>query len=225
MKKKSIITVLLLSIIAQSHGMFTNVIKNNRINNNHAQSNDLKPYIIEFSGGIFSPTNCIPKNIYGSAWGSFQFKLSVSLIQNSDLWKRLYAFAAINYTTKGGRSTNGNQKTRIRLIPISFGLRFIQPASAINNRLSVYAGLGIQAIIERVNNDSAFVDRKAHKSGVGGIAELGFYFHPCQKGLIILGLDYSFTRLGCYKPCTENVIGFSSKTSGIGFHVGLGAAF
>jgi len=226
-KKGLLLTVLLIlcAYIKADNPYYTPKQYNQKTQYRSYNYNTPTPYIITFDSGIFIPTDQALKEIFGTVWGALQCKFSVSIVQQSDFWNRLSFFTAINYTTKGGQSKIGNQETRIHLVPVSFGLRFVQPLSDLKNRMSLYAGIGMQASIARANNKSQFVDSKAHKSGGGGIAELGIYFHPCQRGVVTVGADYSYAKLGFYKPSTQNTVGIARKTSGFGLRVGLGATF
>jgi len=189
-------------------------------------------------------------NNNGDWWGSFQFKFSAAVCHDKEsLWHRLYAFAAVNYNTSVGtpitQTTSSTttasfyetaQKTTINNVPVSFGLRFIQPMQMLHNNISMFAGLGIQASINAIKNASTVAGGTtnviANPKGtnyVGGIFETGLYGHIHENVLASFTVDYSFAELPKLKSTTEsvdkNLVLYSRKVSGLALRVGLGGTF
>jgi len=181
---------------------------------------------IEANFRYFQPSSCILQEIYGKNWIDYQVKFSASLMPRKDFWRGLHAWFAINYAGKSGRSINGGEKTKIQLVPLSFGLRFVGDLGIANGCTQYYFGTGLKYYFMEINNTSQFVEPCISRSSLGGVAEAGLYFLVGEHIAFNLMLDYSFIRFSCpKKSCIENVQRFPLKASGIAVGGGIGLRF
>ncbi len=80
---------------------------------------------IEGEVGTFFPISGNLRSIYGVVWPNFG--ITVDHLQPfSNPIKPLAFFGQANYIFARGDSQNGNQSTSIQLVPITFGLKWIQ---------------------------------------------------------------------------------------------------
>jgi hypothetical protein len=183
--------------------------------------NASKYLFVELSGGVFRPSASILHKIYGSTWPAFQFKVTFPLF-----CKKIHGWIGVNYAAKSGKSLGGCQKTKMHLIPISFGLRGIVPIRTQHcNLFSWYAGIAAQAVVARIWNDSDYVDRHTNGTAPGVIFETGFYIHPCRYGVISLGIDYNIARLKAQESCIPNVVSCPLRLNGLGARLGVGFTY
>ena len=176
---------------------------------------------IEVDGSAFFPTHNITREIYGAVWPDVA--ITVDHLQPFDAIEQLSFFVAADFLFKHGRSLCFKQETYIRLIPLTFGLKWIQ---TINDRVEVYAGLAPKYYWMHIKNESAYVPCSSNQNGCGGYVTVGTFIYPTQHFMIDWFLSYSYMNFKA--PCsTQNplVIGFRTDVSGINFGVGFGWNF
>ena len=190
------------------------------------EGNGPKRFITEVNFRYFKPSSCVLREIYGKNWIDYQVKVSGSLMPRNDFWNRLHVWFAINYAGKSGKSVNGLEQTRIQLVPISFGLRFIKSMCTADNNVEFYLGTGLKYYFMDINNKSLFVEPCVNRSRIGGVGEAGVYFLAGENVAFNFMLDYSFIRFGCpKKSCIDNVQRFNLKASGLAIGGGVGFRF
>ncbi len=107
------------------------------------------------------------------------------------VWRGFHLWGAVDYFYKEGRSLEGDEKTNIRIIPLTLGLKYIYHT----NKFGFYGGVGPRYFFVRTKNDSDFVDSKTSVSGLGGVAEAGVLYSLSKHWLLDLFGSYSFKRL------------------------------
>jgi len=185
-----------------------------------------KSFLTEVNFRYFRPSSYILQEIYGKSWIDHQIKVSGSLIPKNYFWNRLHIWFAINYASNSGASINGLESTKIQLVPISFGLRFIEPVTMANNNVEVYLGTGFKYYFMDINNKSQFVEPCVNKNNLGGVIETGVYFLASEHVALNFMLDYSFVRFGYPKKSfISNVQRFNLKASSLAVGGGIGFRF
>ena len=210
------------------------------------------PFIVEVNGGAFWPANKSIRTIAGGIvkqsdatndrtrglaplsapgngdwWGAFQFKFSISVCHDADsLWRKLYAFASVNYngsrgnpiirnTMTGKESFDTNSTTLLHNIPVTVGLRGVHPFECLGNYISGFVGLGVQANIVTTTNknlnqnnpnlgaNERILIPNPKSTAVGGLFEVGFYGHIHENILLSFTVDYSFSEHAAIKNTTN----------------------
>ncbi len=186
-----------------------------------------KKFILETNFGLYRPSCCILREIYGKNWINYQVKVSGSVVPHSDHWNRLHAWFAVNYSANSGNSINGLQYTKMQIVPLTFGLQFIHPGYMKNGNAEFHLGAGLRYYFVDIKNKSDFVDPCVTKSTLGGVIESGVYFLVGENIAFNLGLDYGFAHNRCSKKQSSipNVKNFGLKLSGLTVGGGLGFRF
>jgi opacity protein-like surface antigen len=177
--------------------------------------------IIEFKGAYFLATGHNFKEIYrdGALYGP---ELTVQLSDNNTCWSNFYGFASIDFLQKKGKSIGLCNPTKVRLIPLGFGLKYFYPLCS--ERVDLYVGLGFQPVHVQTKNDSPYVIENLSKWGFGGIAKAGAYIDLTCNFVLDLFINYSFVKTS--KPCTpDTVVPLAANVSGVIFGGGLGYRF
>ena len=173
----------------------------------------------EASVNTFFPTNEIMKNMYGEAWPDFA--LIVDHIQPFDSVPQLSFFGQVDYLFKDGFSLNFHQATTIQLIPITLGIKWIQP---IRDDVEIYFGVAPKYYFMHMTNDSTFIPPASSQNGCGFFANLGGFIYPTEHFMIDIFCSYSYMNFAAPES-VPGVTSFSTNVSGFNLGVGLGYDF
>ena len=174
--------------------------------------------LLEFKGAYFLSTSKVFREIYNNGGCLFGPEVTFKLMDC------LYGFASIDYLTKSGHSIGLCDYTRVNLLPLGIGLKYME--SCCDN-VQLYVGLGFQPVRLQTKNCSPFVIQNQKKWGFGGIAKIGAYVDlPCHF-LLDFFIDYSFVKVKCGpdQSCTGYVEPRKANLSGVVFGAGLGYRF
>ena len=171
--------------------------------------------LLEIKSGYFFFSEHIMRQVYNS--GGIDVQLSYS----QPIWKWLQIYSAVDYIQANGRSLNGHYFTKIRVIPLSLGLK---PVIPLTSWLDYYLYLGPRYFFVNINNSSNYVDHSKNGNGLGGFAGTGFLFRPIEHFVIDLFGDYSYKKKS-FHSSKKNVSGHSVDIGGFAFGAGLGYEF
>ncbi|HLF66892.1 MAG TPA: outer membrane beta-barrel protein [Gammaproteobacteria bacterium] len=175
--------------------------------------------IVEFKGAYFWPTDCTFKKIYHKGGALYGPELTVQLFDD----KNWYAFASVDYFQKKGHSIGLCEPTKVRLIPVALGLKYFVPVC--DDRIDLYAGLGLEWVNVRTKNCSQAVVSKQSDWGLGGIAKVGAYYHLPHHFLIDTFINYHYAKVGSNDCWCHGFESRKANVSGAIFGVGLGYNF
>jgi hypothetical protein len=174
---------------------------------------------IEADASAFFPTNHTVRNVYGNVWQNYG--ITFDHIQPfSGTFQPISFFGQVNYLFSHGCSEGGNQPTHIQLVPITFGLKWIQN---IHNNVELYMGIAPRYYFMAIDNNSSYVPNHQNNNGCGAYITAGSFFYPIKNCMINLFLDYSYMKFKApcstsyYESFSTNVSGFSLG-GGIGWH-------
>ena len=159
-------------------------------------------FSITAKGGYFAPSDSIFRDIYGNgmSWGGeLGFRLS----------RRLAVWAGADYFSRSGKLVFTQEETRIRIVPLTAGLKFEFPVS----RLRPYAGLGIGYFRYKETNSIGTVE----KGDIGLCGRIGL--------LIKLGSAFFVDVQGTWTSCQVQPIEVKANLGGIQAGLGLGFEF
>lgn len=182
---------------------------------------DARDILLEFKGAYFLATDCVFKNIYDKGGALYGPEVTFQLGE-SNQW---YGFASIDYFKKDGNSIGLSTPTKVELIPLGIGVKYMQPSHC--GRYNFYLGLGFQPVHTKVTNCSPYVPATQTKWGFGGIAKTGVYVDLTHNFLLDLFIDYSFVKVNfdAAQIPAGPVTPFKTDISGAIFGVGLGYRF
>lgn len=138
-----------------------------------------------FKVAYFRPESSRVRRIYSSGWADYQVEYSKSVCQNWLLWTGASGFC------KHGHSIGLNDDTRLRLIPISLGVKYLY---SIAPCLDLYAGGAVCYSFLRIKDDSPYVHRNVSSQTFGGLAQVGLYYYFTQSFHLNVFADYLFQR-------------------------------
>jgi len=172
-------------------------------------------FLLEGKISYFRPTSSDLKKIFGSAWLNAQIEISQSI------WECLNIYASANFLHACGCSIGGENDTKIRIIPMSLGLKYL---TSINSCCDLYVAAATRYFFLRIENDYPFVKNTINKHGLGGVVEAGglFYITPCF--FLDVFADYSFKKLQHSKGSLE-ISPHSIEVGGLCIGAGIGYNF
>lgn len=182
--------------------------------------------ILEFKGAYFLPTKCPFKEIFkgGALYGP---QLTVQLWENNgwESWlEGWHLFTSLDYYRKHGFTIGLCEPTQIKLILLALGVEYLYPVW--NNRITIYAALGLEPANARTETCSGTDLITQSQWGIGGIAKVGAYFNLPRNFVFNLFIDYSFVKVGSDDcECPGGVQFIKSNVSGAIFGAGLGYNF
>lgn len=171
--------------------------------------------LLEVKVGYFNFTNYHLRKIYKSGG------CDVQLAGTYPLWSIWNIYGAVEYAERSGHSLGGHEKTRIRVFPISLGIKAVIPFC---DCVDLYGTIGPRYFFVRQRNHSDYVDKRVHQNGVGGFVGAGilYDFYDCLK-LDLFG-EYSFRKLH-FSHHKSRVQGHDLDVSGYCVGLGLGYTF
>lgn len=159
----------------------------------------------------FYPTEKLFREIYTDNLCEYQLEVS------KDLWGPTVAWLNVGWFSKQGRSIGLNEKTRISLLPVSFGASY---RFFLTSYMNIYLGAGVSYVYVQIKDDSDFVQKNNNKGSWGGVLKTGmqYYFTPCFFGDVFADYQYNHVKYSGHNRHNAEVGGYK-----IG--VGLGVRF
>lgn len=165
-------------------------------------------WILELRGGYFYPISDKFRKIYKSGGPEVEVEVSRGFCGNWMGWGN------VNYFQRDGRSIGLSEKTRIRMVPLSLGLKYqFLPCAFI----SPYLGIGATYTFIDVKNHSNFVKKHVNRGGFGFVVKSGSYFYLSECFLLDLFIDYYYQKRELYRN--------NADLSGLRMGLGLGYRF
>ena len=179
-------------------------------------------FLIEGKLAYFLPNSSTLREIYGSSWLNSQVEITHPLT----CWPiPLSAFWSINYLSNCGESIDDQDGTKIRILPISGGLKFRHNLRDDEKlRIDFYAGAGARYYFIHVKNSSDFVKRTVNKDGLGWVAQGGLLFFLNCRVCIDLFADYS-SKTFDFSSTAPLVTGHKVNVGGFSAGGGIGFQF
>jgi hypothetical protein len=168
--------------------------------------------LTEFKMGYFRFGDRTLRHIYSDG------VLDIQLTSSFRVWRPLYIYAAIEYIGAKGRTLGGHERTKIRLVPLSLGLQYIQP---ITFDLKYYLTVGPRVFHFHQKNHSVGVPSTVNKWGCGGFINTGFMYYLTEHIIFDFFGEYSYKRMH-FKTDRANVEGNSLQIGGLTLGAGIG---
>lgn len=138
----------------------------------------------EFRVAAFYPQRNLFRRIYGKWSPEYQLEVSKQICGCNT-----YGFLNIGWYSKRGHSVGLHNKTRIRILPVSFG---VKQAFCINSCLKFYLGIGATYAYMRIKDYSRFVYRHTSRGSWGGIFKSGFQYDIWNCAFLDFFVDYLY---------------------------------
>lgn len=163
----------------------------------------------EIRAGYFYPTSGLLRKIYRTGGAEGELELSRTFCINYQVWGN------VNLYTKTGHSRGLHDKTRITIVPISCGLKYIfdfKPCPLYRP----YVGIGPSYSLIHIRNDSSFVKKRTNKHGFGFVVKSGIYFDLSCDFVLDLFADYYYQKIHFHSSGTKDIGGVRTGL-GIGY--------
>ncbi len=181
----------------------------------HARADDT---LLEFRISQFYPNSSDMRELFGDGV-NFQLTGSCPLCDGPDRWlDGVNLWAAVDYFSKSGRSIGLDEKTTLRMVPLTLGLKCFFP-------LNFYAAGGLKYYFVRTHNDSDFVKKTVKIKGLGAVVETGFITPLCNGFLLDVFMSYSFKSFGAPFISNPAVESLGLNVGGINVGAGIGYRF
>ncbi len=171
--------------------------------------------LLEARGAYYYPTDHLFRDIYDYA-GLFSLEASMQV------WKGLYPWASLGFLYTTGESIGEKDHTRLYLIPIGLGLKYI--FSLQKDLFRPYLGGGMVVGYANVHDDSPFVDKKLSGWGIGGIFKAGCITELSSCLFLDFFVDYTYFKKN-FSNHNRFIIEETGNMSGISIGGGFGYRF
>ncbi|HUD01845.1 MAG TPA: hypothetical protein VMR37_05925 [Rhabdochlamydiaceae bacterium] len=160
--------------------------------------------LTEFKMGYFRFGDRLLRHTYDK--GILDLQLTFSF----RVWKPIYVYTGIEYVGANGVVPGTHSKRKIRSVPISLGLQYIQP---ITVDLKYYLTLGPRYFFVHQWNHSKSLTR----NGLGGFANTGFIYYLSQHIVVDFFGEYSFKKMHFNHMGGNLQVGGMTLGAGIGY--------
>jgi outer membrane protein len=181
--------------------------------------NALNDVAVEARVAYFRPCSKKTKRIYGKGWADYQVELSKGFYNNWRGWIGVSGFE------KKGRSIGDHDRTKLRLIPLTFGLKYLFNVSPCAD---LYVGAGATYNWLRIKDHSSFVHETHKKQKWGGVIQLGGYYSFAENLFADVFVDYVFQEFKFHSHSNDssNYVGHHKvNLNGFKFGGGIGYRF
>jgi len=185
-------------------------------------------FSVQFDVSYFRPNSSKVRDFYGSAWVNYKVEVDIPF---SFCCSCFAIFADCSIATAHGNllagegscaSSNSRYRSRMRNIPISLGLKWIQP---ICGCLNFYLGAGPRYFFTRTRNEYPFIKRHERKNGWGGVVIGGFTYDICWGLFLDAFASWSYMKFGKPSGLPVNVSGRGLQAGGLDIGAGIGWKF
>jgi hypothetical protein len=159
----------------------------------------------------------IDKNFRHIYEGNGIYGAELTAILNECVW----LWGSVDYFTDQGEKIPHQSRTRITLVPISFGIKFGFP---IAGNCKFYIGGGLSRIKVEINDHSPFLRKHSEYWDWGGVGKAGFLLPLCKDLYADIFTNFSFQQKR-FKERNRGIYKHRSDMHGLIFGVGLGWHF
>jgi len=171
---------------------------------------------------------CIPPDMYGSKllaefkMGYYRFGdktlrhqynegvLDLQLSATFRVWKPLYAYMSLEYIGADGRLHGSHRKIKIRMVPLSLGVRYLQK---VTYDLKYYLTAGPRYFFVH-----QWTKRTSHTpKGFGGFVNTGFIYYLNHNVVFDVFGEYSFKKMRLRPLHGRQQVGGLALGAGIGY--------
>lgn len=136
--------------------------------------------------------------------------LDVQLVNSFCFWNPLYIYTSVEYIGADGRVPKTHEKRKIRMVPVSLGLQYIQP---ITFDFKYYLSAGFRYFFAHQWNHSTSLTHH----GLGGFANTGFIYYLSEHIIVDFFGEYSIKRMHFHDMGGSLQVGGLTLGAGIGY--------
>lgn len=176
--------------------------------------------VVEFRTSYFLPESKLLQEIYGNGGVNYQITGTVPLQLFCLEEKGINIWWGVDYFNQSGRSQLEHTPSKITIVPLTLGLKYIFPRGMTRP----YLGLGMKYWIVDVRNRTPYVIKHISDNGIGGILETGVLILLSRHWNLDLFTSYSYKKFGptphhkpSYIQTTSLEVGGWNFGGGLGF--------
>lgn len=142
-------------------------------------------FSVNVRAAYLHPTSSQVRKIYGNGWADYQLELATNILPNWQVWGGVSGFG------KKGHSIGLEDRTHLRLIPVSLGLKYLFNCG---QDLDFYVGGGLCYSFLNIKDKSPVFDEHISKRAFGFVLQSGVYYYFYECFFVNLFADYYFQR-------------------------------
>lgn len=178
---------------------------------------EAREFLLEGKAGYFYPTNDLFRELYGDGKGIYGAELT------GEICNSFYGWASVNYFSDSGHSIGLSDPTKIRIIPVGLGVKYMCPLNCFTR---FYFGGGFLATHLHTHDfESPIVIPRVDKWGFGGIVKTGFLVFLSKCWFIDVFADWSYMHIDFHNTEGYDVIRLDADLSGFSGGAGIGYRF
>jgi outer membrane protein len=140
---------------------------------------------VEARVAYYHPTSKKVRHIYSEGVADYQLEISKGLGCNWRVW------AGVSGFSKEGRSIGFHNRTRLSLVPVNLGVKYVYP---IMCDTKLYVGAAVCYSFLNIKDHSYYVHEHTSKGNWGGLIQLGLYYNIWDCLYLDVFADYYFQR-------------------------------
>ncbi len=144
-----------------------------------------QPLDLSIEGRIayYKPSSKRVQEIYSNGWADYQVEVSKDFFCNWRVW------AGVSGFSKKGHSIGFNDPTRIQMIPVSLGVKYMYSLTPCTK---IYlGGAGCYSFL-KIRDHSDYVHQHIRKEEFGGLIQAGAYYYFSRCLYADVFVDYLF---------------------------------
>lgn len=181
--------------------------------------------LLEFRPSYFYPISKGIREAFHNGGINYQITGQFPVYCGKNAWLQgMNVWAGVDYFSRDGRTSALNNKTRLRIVPLTLGLKFFFPAIGSVAPVNFYIGSGMKYFFVYNYTDSDYVKRNIYAHGMGGVVETGFTTTVIEHLVFDVFASYSFktfqapslSKYPAVEPTSMNISGVNIG-GGIGY--------
>lgn len=186
----------------------------------------LDDVIVELRMSYFYPSSSSFRKIFNHAKVNYELTSTIPLHLERCAWtQQMNLWTAIDYFSCRGESTVLHDKSHMRIIPITIGLKYFYPLPCQQMPLNFYLAGGMKYYFVHTHNHSEQVIKTIDRKGIGSVLEMGFFTRIKNHLVLDLFVSYSFKSFGAPSHSTPDVKMTGLNISGVNIGGGIGYQF
>lgn len=175
----------------------------------------LSGFEVETKVSAFFPSSKMIRDIYSDVTPYYEFEIAKPFCNDWQVW------LGVGYLSNEGHAIGCKNKTSFRLIPVTFGLKYIY---SITDRMNLYTGGGGCWSFLKNKDHSSFVHENISDNALGGIFKIGFIYRVKESIFIDLFTEYLYQHFSFHHHYAKHYT-IRHNLNMSGFKVGLGLGF
>ncbi len=181
------------------------------------------PYeVVEFRASYFYPDNSEFRKLFDSGGVDYQLTATVPVCRGQNEWLNgINVWLCVDYFSKTAHSKELDNKIKIRMVPITLGIKYYFPFCFLYP-FDFYVAAGMKYYSLHTHNDSPCVRQTINRGGLGGVLEIGTLFNYSENFLVDIFASYSCRSFSAQSGKNPAVKAKGLNVSGFNFGGGIG---